>query len=379
MQYRNNNKTGKDVSLLGFGSMRLPTRQEGEKTVIHREEAIALIRHAIDSGVNYMDTAYAYHNMESEVVMGLALKDGYREKVTLTSKLPPWYVSEKKDLDRILDEQLNKMQVPYLDYYILHSLNKENFEKLCALDFRGFYDRALKDGRIKHTGFSFHDEFDVYMDILTSYDFDMTQVQFNYLDEFKQATLQGVIEAGKRHVPVVIMEPLRGGALATPPKNVQAMMDGYEKQYSPVEWAFRYVADRPEVLTILSGMSNRAQLDDNIRIFSQEDFKANNLTQKDLAFTKDLREAYYKRMPIPCTHCDYCQPCPMDVKIPDLFASYNEAHMFDREQAFKNAYKDFESKNQDASKCVACKKCMSVCPQHIDIVSWLQKLHQDAK
>ena len=370
MQYVPFGSLGFEVSRLGFGAMRLPTHMENGKRVIDRARAIALIRQGIDGGINYVDTAYGYHDGESEIVVGQALKEGYRERVKLTTKLPHWAVKEKEDLDKVLDEQLKKLDVPYVDFYILHAMNRDAFDKLSALDFRGFYDRALKDGRIKHTGFSFHDDYETFIRIMDSYPFDMAQVQFNYLDENNQAGLQGVIEAGKRHLPIVVMEPLRGGALANPPEEIRAIIRENPRKWSPVKWALRYVADRPEVVTILSGMSAKRQLTDNLRI--AKDAAPGSLTDEDRAFTASLREEYKRRMPIGCTHCDYCQPCPKGVVIPNLFAAYNEAMMLGDMGHLTFRYAGAVKDQKDASQCVACRKCETICPQHLPIVEWLK-------
>ena len=268
MQYVKFGRHGLDVSRLGFGTMRLPTVKDGEKTVIDRPRAIGMIRRGIDGGITYVDTAYMYHDGESETVTGLALRDGYRERVQLTTKLPPWYCQEEKDMNRLLDEQLGKLGVAYLDNYLLHALNRDTFQKLQSFHYKDFLRQAIRDGRIRRAGFSFHDNYDAFMTILNDWDeWDLCQIQFNYLDDREQATVDGLREAGKRGIAVVIMEPLRGGALANPPGNVKERIAAYEKQRSAVEWAFAYVADHPEVSTILSGMSTPEQLEDNLRIF----------------------------------------------------------------------------------------------------------------
>ena len=376
MQYVPYECLNKDVSRLGFGCMRLPTIKQGEENVIDREKAISMIRYGIDSGINYVDTAFGYHRGDSEVLVGEALKNGYREKVTLTTKLPPWNVNEPGDLDKVLDTQLKRLDLPYVDFYILHAMNKDVYEKLTALNFKDFYRRALRDGRIKHTGFSFHDDKETFLKILHDYDFELAQVQFNYLDLFDQATIDGVIEAGRIGTGVVVMEPLRGGALANPPAQIRKLIEDNPHGWSPVEWALRYVANRPEVKVILSGMSNMDQVQDNLRIFSQADVIPGGLTEEDLAFTDLLRSEYKKRIPIPCTGCEYCQPCPMGVKIPALFSDYNEAYMLDNMKDFVWGYEGKIKKEQDASRCVQCKKCESVCPQHIQITSLLGQLQK---
>ncbi len=378
MQYVPFGKHGFDVSRLGMGCMRLPTMQRDGKTVIDREAAISMIRRGIDKGINYVDTAYGYHDGESEIVTGLALKDGYREKVTLTTKLPVWLVKEEKDMNRLLDEQLKKLDVPYLDFYILHAMNKDRMEQMRALNYKNFLKEALADGRIRHTGFSFHDGKEAFLDILNDYDnWGMAQIQFNYLDDDKQATEDGLIAAGKAGVPIVIMEPLRGGALANPPQDVKALMDGHDVKKSAVEWAFSYIADYAEVATILSGMSNQQQLDENIAVF--ENLTVGGLTENDKAFIKELKKAYLARIPVGCTGCRYCVPCPNDVRIPDVFHAYNENTMLGQDWKHSWNYGNIVNNGHDASKCVGCGACESVCPQGLNIIDLLAKIDTEYK
>ena len=376
MQYVPFGSHGFQVSRLGFGAMRLPTRQEGDKNVIDRERTIKMIRHAIDEGVSYVDTAYPYHGGESEIVVGQALKDGYREKVTLTTKLPVWAVNEEKDMNRLLDEQLKKLGVPYVDFYLLHAMGRDRLEKLQAFHYKDFLNQAVKDGRIKRPGFSFHDNYQCFLDILHDYDnWGMAQIQFNYLDDKNQATEEGLRAAGKMGVPIVVMEPLRGGALAVPPPDVKEMMDSYPVRRSAVEWAFAYVANFAEVATILSGMSTEEQVDDNLKIFDH--LTVGGLSEDDVQFIHALKEKYLSRMPIGCTGCRYCMPCPNGVGIPDIFHAYNEARMFDRNEGFARHYAHMAREGHDASKCVQCGACEGVCPQHLPIIDWLQKLNTE--
>ncbi|MBE5802432.1 MAG: aldo/keto reductase [Clostridiales bacterium] len=378
MQYVPFGKLGFDVSRLGMGCMRLPTMQQDGKTVIDREAAISLIRRGIDRGVNYVDTAYGYHDGESEIVVGQALKDGYREKVRLTSKLPVWLVKEAKDMNRLLDEQLKKLDVPYLDFYILHAMNKDRMEQMRALHYQDFLKEALADGRIRHTGFSFHDDKEAFLDILHDYDnWGLAQIQFNYLDDDKQATEDGLIAAGKAGVPIVIMEPLRGGALANPPQDVQQLMDSCEVKRSAVEWAFSYIADYAEVATILSGMSSQEQLDENLAVFDR--LTVGSLTDADKAFIKELKKTYLARMPIGCTGCRYCVPCPNDVHIPNIFHAYNENTMLGQEWKYSWNYKNMVGDGHDASKCVGCGACEGACPQSLPIIDLLAKIDAEFK
>ena len=366
-------KLGFDVSRLGMGCMRLPTMQQDGKTVIDREAAISMIRSGIDQGINYVDTAYPYHDGESEIVVGQALKDGYREQVKLATKLPIWLVKEEKDMNRLLDEQLKKLDVPYVDFYLLHAMNKDRMELMRSLNYKKFFQEALSDGRIRHAAFSFHDDKDCFLDILHDYDnWSMAQIQYNYLDDDKQATEEGLKAAGKAGVPLVIMEPLRGGALANPPADVQQLMDGYEVKRSAVEWAFSYVANYAEVATILSGMSNQQQLDENIRIF--DSLTVGGLTDADKAFVKQIKETYLARVPIGCTGCRYCVPCPNDVFIPSVFHSYNENAMLGQDWKHNWGYGNLVKDGHDASKCVGCGAGEAQCPQSLPIIELLSRI-----
>lgn len=377
MQYVPFGKHGFDVSRLGFGCMRLPTKKEGENTVIDRPRAIRMIRDGIDGGITYVDTAYPYHGGESELVVGQALKDGYRERVTLTTKLPVWAVKEEKDMNRLLDEQLKKLDVPYLDFYLLHALGRERFEFLRTLHYQDFCRQAVRDGRVKRIGFSFHDNKETFLEILHDWDqWGLAQIQFNYLDDQEQATVDGLREAGKCGVPVVVMEPLRGGALAHPPADVKKMIEENPKKRTAVEWAFAYIADFPEVATILSGMSTEEQLADNLRIFDR--LTVGGMTEEDKRFASQLKQAYLSRMPVKCTGCQYCQPCPQDVHIPDIFEAYNQSRMFDQPDRFLNRYAEIRKRGWDAGKCVQCGACESACPQHLSIIDWLQKIDREA-
>lgn len=365
---------GFDVSRLGFGAMRLPTMQEGDQQVIDRKRAIGMIRRGIDAGITYVDTAYPYHRGESEIVVGQALKDGYRERVKLTTKLPLWSVHEEADMNRLLDEQLKKLDVPYVDFYLLHAMNRDRLELMRSLHYKDFLKQALKDGRIKNAGFSFHDEYKVFSEILHDWDeWHLAQIQFNYLDNEDQATEKGLREAGKMGVPIVVMEPLRGGALANPPKIVRDLMG----KRSPIEWAFAYVADFAEVATILSGMSAEEQLEENLKAF--ENLKVGGLTEEEHALIRQFKAAYRSLMPIGCTGCRYCQPCPQNVHIPDIFVAYNESKMFSDPGTLRWHYKEHVEKGEDASKCISCGACEGICPQHLPIIDLLKKVDGEYK
>jgi len=336
-----------------------------------------MLRFAIDAGVNYVDTAYVYHGGESEILTGIALKDGYRGRVMLTTKLPQWLVEKESDMDRLLDEQLKKLDVSYLDFYLLHALDGSSFDKLKRLNYQKFLEKAKADGRIRHAGFSFHGEKDAFVDIIDGYDWDMAQIQFNYLDDTAQATLEGLLYAQRRGVPVVVMEPLRGGALANPPEDIRDTIDANPRGWSPVEWAFRYVGDFRNVPTILSGMSSMEQVQDNLRIF--EDVKADDLTEHDKVFLAALKRSYLSRIKVGCTACNYCQPCPQEVQIPRIFEACNEAFMLNQPSSLKWNYGGIIKDNADGSRCVACGACEAACPQGLPIIQLLREIDAQAR
>ncbi len=360
----------RESSMLGFGCMRFPCLSDGK---INEAEAIRMVRHAIDSGVTYIDTAYPYHGGESEIVVGKALQDGYREKVILTTKLPCWNVHCYEDMMKHLDEQLVKLQTDHVDFYILHAMNKDRLKQMRELDYKRFFSEALAQGKIRYPGFSFHDDFAAFMDILNDYDqWKMAQVQMNILDDENQATLEGIRECGKRGIGVVIMEPLRGGLLANPPEDVKAVYNAFDAKRSPAEWAFRFLYSMPEVVTILSGMSTWEQVVDNLRIFDLDGKPT--LTDAEKALFASVKATYMARTRTRCTGCEYCQPCPMGVQIPRIFRGYDGA-MLRADSSFKEGYARIIKDECDASRCVECRQCEGACPQHLPITDLLKEIH----
>ena len=373
MQYRTIPANNQRVSALGFGCMRFPMLPDA--TDIDRKEAIRMIRYAIDNGLTYVDTAYGYHGGESERIVGEALQDGYRQRVMLATKLPVWLVKERSDMERLLDEQLAKLKTDFLDVYLLHALDGARFDALRELDVGDFLDRMVKKGKIRLPGFSFHDDHNAFMHILDGYDWKVCQVQMNVLDEFHQATMAGVREAAKRGIGVIVMEPVRGGALVkNVPQEVRALYAQAETERSYAEWAFRWLIDKPEFITILSGMSSMEQVNDNLRIF--DSCKANCLSDSERTLMENVRKAYEARIRVGCTGCEYCMPCPQGIKIPAIFRGYDNAAMFDTFDAFRKQYWKMEA---NASACVSCMACVSACPQHFHtpIPEMLQTIHRE--
>jgi predicted aldo/keto reductase-like oxidoreductase len=375
MQYRNFGRLDWKVSALGFGCMRFPT-VDGERLSpnIVEDEAIRMVRHAIDQGVNYLDTAYPYHGGQSEIVVGKALRDGYRERVKLATKLPVWLVESPADFDRLLNEQLVKLETDHIDFYLLHALGHSRWHDIVLK--HKLLDRAeaaLADGRIRHLGFSFHDEYDAFAEIVNGTDlWNFCQIQYNYMDTESQAGTRGLKLAAEKGLAVVVMEPLMGGRLADPPKDVREAMESFPVRRSPVEWALQWLWDQPEVSVILSGMSTMAQVEDNLRIADQSRPAA--FTAAEQALIDDVRQKYSARTVIPCSKCGYCMPCPNGVFIPANFEFFNYAHLFDDVSGARFKYQVFLKEEQRSTACIACGLCEEKCPQKIVISEEMAKV-----
>jgi len=376
MKYRTMGSTGDKVSVLGFGCMRLPVTGDGsDRTKIDEEVAIPMLREAIDAGVNYVDTAYPYHSNsfedpgESEPFVGRALADGYRDKVMVATKLPPWLLQSPDDMDRILDKQIERMQSGHIDNYLLHGLNKMFWPMLQNLGALQFLEKAMADGRIKRAGFSYHDGPELFPEIVDAWDWDFCQIQYNYLDEQFQAGKAGLMHAAKKGMGIVVMEPLRGGSLSGElPGEAQEALDGADTKRTNAEWALRWVFNHPEVSTVLSGMTEPWHAKENVRVAG--DATAESLTQDELARIDRVKVVFKEKLRVPCTQCRYCMPCPQGVDIPGNLGAYNEYFLFDTEghrQMAKLFYSMIIGADAKADKCNACGQCLEHCPQEIQI------------
>jgi predicted aldo/keto reductase-like oxidoreductase len=379
MKYRPFGKLDFKVSALGFGAMRLPTREikgAGSRldSAIDEPESIKMIRHAIDMGVNYIDTAYGYHGGQSEVLVGKALKDGYRERTKVATKSPIWLINKPADFDRLLDEQLGRLQIESIDFYLLHSLNGNSWKNtVLRHDLLKRMEAAEKAGKIKHRGFSFHGDYDSFVEIIDGYDkWDFCQIQYNYIDIENQAGMKGLKYAASKGLAVVIMEPLQGGRLANPPEDVRAIMKEGEPNKSPAGWALDWLWSQPEVSVVLSGMSTMRQVEENIALADRSEI--GKLGKSELDVIERVRKKYSERAAIPCTGCGYCVPCPNNVAIPRNFQIYNDAAIHDDLDGAGITYNNFFNKENRASNCVKCGACEEKCPQGIKIMDWLEKV-----
>jgi len=381
MLYRQLGKTGCQVSILGFGCMRLPMKNDSQSAAdrfdpnkfIDEEKAIQLIRYAKAQGINYFDTAYPYHGGKSEPLLGKAVQD-CREEILIATKLPAWMVKGPDDFDKFLNEQLQRLATRYVDFYLLHGLGRETWTKMKDLGVLRFLDKILRDGRARSVGFSFHDDVRLFKEIVDAYDWAICQIQYNYLDRNYQAGQEGLEYAASKDLGVVIMEPLRGGRLAEQiPEKVQAIWDSSPEKRSPAEWALRWVWNHPQISTALSGMNSMDQLKENLKI--ADEGRAHSLSSKDLALIDRVTETYQKMFPIDCTACSYCLPCPQGVNIPHNFRLYNDHHIFKDQEINFILYNQMTAPEQRASNCAECAECEERCPQHIKIIEELKKVH----
>ncbi len=378
MKYRKFGKLGIECSAFGVGCMRFDmTTNENGESVVDESKSTPIIRRAIEAGVNYFDTAYVYSGRKNEVALGHALRDGYRDRVYIATKLPTWECNTREDMDRFLDEQLANLETDRIDFYLVHSLNRTNWDKVNALGVCEFLDQAKASGKIKYACFSFHDDYDAFKYILDSYDWDMCQIQYNYLDIEHQATRRGLGYAHSKNIPVVIMEGLRGGKLANVPANVQAIFDSHPVKRSPAEWAFRWLLSQEGVATVLSGVSTMEQLEDNLRIFDEAEIGC--MTEAEDALITSAREAYESRIKVGCTGCAYCVPCPAEVEIPKIFSLWNNLFMFDEKLEGNPRYAKLIADKKSAENCLECGQCEGICPQHIGIIDMLKLANEEMK
>jgi len=365
MQFREFGKTGEMVSALGYGCMRFPV-VGGDSARIDEGEAIAQLRYAIDKGVDYIDTAWPYHGGNSETVVGKALRDGYREKVKLATKLPAWVVRKHEDMDGFLNKQREKLQTDVIDFYLVHCLNEAFWANMKKHDVFSFLERAKADGRIRYAGFSFHDRQPLFMEILDAYDWDFCQIQYNFMDEDFQAGRAGLDAAAKKGIGVVVMEPLRGGRLVkNVPDDIMAIWDSAAVKRSPAAWSLRYIWNHPGVSTVLSGMGRIEEIDENISI--SEDALPGLMTEEELSVIAKVRAVYDARTLVGCTSCGYCMPCPYGVNIPKCFVNLNNGAVYNSFEWVKRHYQTFMPEESFASKCTECGECEEKCPQQIEI------------
>lgn len=363
MKYRT--LAGEKVSVLGFGCMRFPTTTKNAED-IDAEKSAKMLRYAVENGINYFDTAYVYHGGRSESFIGEALK-AYRDKINFATKCPTWEVKCEEDFDRILGEQLKRLQTDHIDFYLMHALDRERFDNIVRkFNLIDKLNKAKADGKIRHIGFSFHDSLDVFKEIVDANPaWEFCQIQLNYINLEYQAGIAGLEYAHKKGLDVIIMEPLLGGKLANPSPQV---LETLSKDKTPVEWAMDFLWNREEVSLLLSGMGAIEQAEANIGYADKA--QAGMLTQENLDMLLHTKEVFDKMALVPCTKCAYCMPCPFGLDIPKTFEAYNATASMGMDRA-RELYKTIKT---GADKCKKCKKCEKVCPQSIPISGTMTKI-----
>lgn len=370
MEKRKMEKIGIETSLLGFGCMRFPVTAEGK---IDEPEAEKMLDKALAAGINYIDTAYPYHNGDSEPFVGRVLKKYDRNSFYLATKMPPWAVEKPEDAKKVFAQQLERLQTDYIDFYLLHAMNKDAWQKMLDLGVVEYCEGLKKEGKIKNFGFSFHDDYETFEKILTYRDWDFCQLQLNYMDMDEQAGRRGYALAEKLGVPIVVMEPVRGGSLARFSEDITAKFAQMNPDASLASFALRYVASMPNVKVVLSGMSNMEQVEDNLKTF--ENFSP--LSEAEQQGLDEIIGMLKSRVQNRCTGCRYCMPCPAGVDIPGNFSAWNNYHMYQNYNVVAWAWEQNVGEKGQAKNCIQCGKCEKVCPQKLAIREDLKKVQAD--
>lgn len=364
-------KLGIETKLLGFGCMRFPTLN-GEIDEVKAEEMLDL---AYKAGVNYFDTAYVYHDGKSESFVGKVLDKYPRDSYYIATKLPVWNLQTKEDITRVIDEQFARLNKEVIDFYLLHSMSKKSWEKAKELEALKIIEEYRALGKIKYVGFSFHDSYEVFEEMINAYDWDFCQIQYNYVDTEVQAGTKGYQLAKEKEIPMVIMEPIKGGSLASLPKEVSEPFRKLHPDWSDASWALRFVASHENVKVILSGMSTLEQVQDNLKTFEGLE----DLTAEEMEVVKGVAQTLKSRTKNGCTGCRYCMPCPAGVDIPGNFSAWNLYYKYESERAASWSIRQIKANEGFAERCIKCGKCEQVCPQHLNIRKDLATLSEEMK
>ncbi len=369
MEKRKMENIGVETSLLGFGCMRFPTGPEGR---IDEQLAEQMMDRAIAAGVNYIDTAYPYHGGESETFVGRVLKKYDRDSFYLATKLPLWAVNSLEDVDRIFEEQLKKLQVEYVDFYLMHAISKDRWDHMLSLGVVKHLEELKAEGKIRYLGFSFHDSYEVFEEVLNYRDWDFCQIQFNYMDAHTQAGIRGYHLTEEKKIPLVVMEPVKGGTLANFDDAIAAKFHAHDPEASIASFAMRWVGSLPNVKVVLSGMSTMEQVEDNLKTFCH--FKP--LSEAEAATIDEVLQIMNGRVKNGCTGCRYCMPCPFGVNIPETFRLWNTYHKYQNYKMVRRGWEGMDEANKPKN-CVRCGKCERACPQKLNIREDLVKAQED--
>ncbi|WP_304507681.1 aldo/keto reductase [Anaerotignum sp.] len=369
MEKRQFENLGVETSLLGFGCMRFPVTEDGK---IDEEQSQKMIDYALANGVHYIDTAYFYHDGESESFVGKALEKYDRSSYFLATKLPVWILKDRQETKKVVEEQLHRLRTDYIDFYLLHTLDRKKWDIVLENDILSILEELREEGKIRYIGFSFHDEYEVFQEIIQYRKWDFCQIQLNYMDTEIQAGLKGYHLAESLGVPMVIMEPVRGGALANFSEEMNAKFTALDEQATIASYALRYVAGLPNVKVILSGMSSMEHVKDNIKTFSP----FIPLNERESSVIEEVRDILQARVQNGCTGCGYCMPCPQGVNIPDNFKVWNTYHMYQNFDPVRFEWARIGKKSR-AEHCIQCGECEKKCPQKIKISQDMPRVWAD--
>ena len=374
MNYRTD-RYGKQISQLGYGCMRFTKKG----TAIDYEKAEKEVLHAIENGVNYFDTAYIYPG--SEECLGRILDENKcRDKVMIATKLPQYLMRNSKAIDKTFNEELTRLRTDYIDYYLMHMFTDyAEWENLKKLGIEDWIKEHKANGSVRNIGFSYHGDTKMFLEILNAYDWDFCQIQYNYLDEFSQAGRDGLKAAAEKGIPVIIMEPLRGGKLVNLPEKAKDILKASDRKFTPAELGLRWLWNQPEVTCVLSGMNSIEMVDENIRVASSAN--ANDFTDKDFEMVEEIKKIIKSREKVGCTACRYCMPCPKGVDIPGNFYYYNLMYI-DKKSAARFEFAQNMGMRKEpgfASQCVNCGKCEQHCPQHLPIREKLKEADKELR
>jgi predicted aldo/keto reductase-like oxidoreductase len=361
----------KEVSLLGFGCMRFPLK-DGE---IDKEKSKEMMMYAINNGVNYIDTAYPYHGGKSELFVKEVIQDLKRDTFYLADKLPIWDCKTKEDVNRIFHEQLEKCGVEYFDFYLIHAVNKDRIKTVEELDLLSILEQYKKQGKIRNIGFSFHDDLEAFKLWVDLYNWDFCQIQLNYMDVNHQQGMEGYNILTKKGIPVIIMEPVKGGSLAKFNDDIESILKENRPEDSIASWAFRWIGSLENVKVVLSGMSTMDQVIDNVKTFSNFE----KMKKEELKLIEKVKNEVNNLSKVECTSCNYCMPCPHGVDIPANFRLYNAHSMYQQDNHAKWVLGNLQKEDKDASNCINCGICVEKCPQHIDIPNRLSDFNRYLK
>jgi predicted aldo/keto reductase-like oxidoreductase len=374
MVYRDIYKADVKVSAMGLGCMRLP--QDGGR--IDKPHALRMMHTAVERGVNYFDTAYMYHGGESELVVAEALKDIGRDKIYVATKMPCSNVEKKEDLERILDDQLKKLGVDTIDFYLFHAVSTGTWKKMLEFDALTFLDKAIEKGKIRFPGFSHHDGIANFKEVVDAYPkWVVCQIILNYMDDKYQAGLEGCLYAADKKVNTVVMEPLKGGMLtANIPDGVTSLFRAANPDITLSEWGLRWVYGVSQATCALSGVSNMAQLEENLASYEKfERLGYAELSDSEKTLYEDVKLVFLRHKGVSCTSCRYCMPCPSGVDIPEVFGNYNLIKTFNNSGSAKMRYSRMVYAGTSADNCTDCGRCEKLCPQKLPIASLMKEAH----